>query len=312
MVNAEEQTITLDKYSTKPTYQVGFVVDEDFVTPVEDPGLKDNAQGHSNFAAPGADRLRITLNLLKRKEADTEQPNFIPIVNLVQGNVVGNPSQSIKWDWLYDILAKRTFDESGDYLITEFPIKMYEYYNTDIVDGVFDADPDTYGDSTPYPPVPGSGETTPLTLEQADGKYAIQVSPGEGYVQGYNVGYVTPFYVYGDKPRKLSFTSDTFTQVNPGVFVKVTNTFNTPDIENIKENYGNAEAFSSITTYRNFTDGHVGTGFVRRRFIDDTEEGQQERRPDNIGNEPLRTFHVILSSFVIYPSMVVKMAKNLL
>ena len=64
-VRNEEQTIALDKYATNGSHQVGFVISEDFVTPAEDPSLLDNAQGYSNFAAPGADRLKITLTLAK-------------------------------------------------------------------------------------------------------------------------------------------------------------------------------------------------------------------------------------------------------
>ncbi len=301
MVNSEKQTISLNKYDTKPTFQVGYVVDEDFVTCDEDQSLKDNAQGHSNFAAPGADRLRITLHLTKKKE-DTELPNFIPIVNLLQGNIIGSPTQTVKWDWLYDLLAKRTFDESGDYLISEFPIKPMEYWNDENTDGVYDAEPDVYGETNPYPPVPGSGDRNPLSFEQADGKYALQISPGEGYVQGYNVGYVTPFYIYGDKPRQINFEDDTFTQVNPGVFVRVTNSHGLPDLTNIMQNHGNINAFTSIVAYRNFIDGHVGTGIKRIDYPSSERNNQTERYPQNSGNKPWKTFHTILTDAITIQS----------
>ena len=128
-VHVEQQTISLCKYSTRPTFQVGLIVDEDLVTSNEDPALLDNAQGHSNFAAPGADRLRITLHLAKRT-SEIEEANFIPLVNLLQGNVIGNPSQSRKWEWLSDLLAQRTYEESGNYMVKDFPVTKLEYWNS--------------------------------------------------------------------------------------------------------------------------------------------------------------------------------------
>ena len=71
--------------------------------------------------------------------------------------MLGSTDRGIKWDWLYDILAKRTYDESGNYIVSDFAIQPLEYYNTAEVDGVFDPDPDT-GE---YPPVPQSGMSRP-------------------------------------------------------------------------------------------------------------------------------------------------------
>ena len=285
MVRNREQTISLDKYSTKPTCEVGFIVDEDFITSNEDPSLLDNAQGHSNFAAPGADRLRISLILSKRQE-DTELPNFISLINILQGNIIGSPSQNVKWDWLYDLLAKRTYDESGDYTVTEFPIDLLEYWNSEVVDGVFDPfEPDKYGDETPYPPVPQSGETQPLSFEDADGYYSVEVSPGSAYVQGYHVGYKSPFYIYGNKPRIHEFVDDTYTQINPGIFVKVSNVYGSPDFVNGDEDV-DTRAFDSIISYRNFIDGHVGASFSGSDY-DGTA------RPLNVGQAPWTTYHIL-------------------
>jgi len=294
MVRTPQQTIALEKYNTKPTWYVGYIVDEDFITADDDESLKDNAQGYSNFAAPGADRLKISLNLGKKKE-DTELPNFIPVVNLLQGNIVGNPSQTVKWDWLYDILAMRTFEESGDYIVTDFPIKPMEYWNDETVDGLVDSQPDIYGENTPYPPIPGDKDRTPLTFQQADSKYVLQISPGLAYVQGYRVGYTSPFYIYGDKPRTLGFDANTFTQINPGVFLKLNNVHGTPDFDNIRRDI-NTQAFNNIVTYRNFIDGHVGTAFGVNNYSDENDPfASGDRRPQNTGNAPWTTYHLLLN-----------------
>ena len=118
---------------------------------------------------------------LAARDTETTDPNFITLANVDKGELIGtgNAGNSVKWDWLYDILARRTFDESGDYIGTEFKVGLSEYYNTDQVDGRFNADPET----GLYPPVPGSGSEAELTFEQADEKYVVRVDPGKAYAK---------------------------------------------------------------------------------------------------------------------------------
>ena len=327
IVRVEKQTISLCKYSTRPSFSVGLIVDEDIVTSNEDPSLLDNAQGHSNFAAPGADRLKISLHLAKRT-SETEEANFITLVTILQGNVIGNPSQSRKWEWLDDKLAQRTFEESGSYTVTEFPVTKLEYWNslTDVdqsryplindeeIDGVFDPDPKKYNINRPYPPVPKydatgapvaefstgcmnlpaelDGEGIPLSFEEANRHYALKLDPGLAYVYGYRVGFLNHLYVYGNKPREKFIKPDTYTQINPGSFVILNNTYNTPNFENI-EYVLDTRAFDNINLYRNFTDGHVGAAFTLG-----TNESKGEKKPLNLGNNPWVTYHVITNNNV--------------
>jgi len=64
-VNVTNQTIILDKYSNTPSYRVGLLVTDSFITSNEDTSLNDNAQGVSNTNAPGAHRFKIDLTLTK-------------------------------------------------------------------------------------------------------------------------------------------------------------------------------------------------------------------------------------------------------
>ena len=43
-----------------PTVKVGLSVIEEIINADEDTSLNDNAQGFSNYSAPGADRLKIS------------------------------------------------------------------------------------------------------------------------------------------------------------------------------------------------------------------------------------------------------------
>ena len=281
VVRNEEQIITLDKYGTGPNYQVGFIISEEFVTSAEDTSLLDNSQGSSNFAAPGADRLKISLTLGKLL-LDSKVPDFIMLAKVQNGSLVGKTDKSIKWDWLYDILAKRTFDESGDYIVSDFAIKPLEYYNSDQVDGVWDPDPDT-GE---YPPIPASGIGDPLTFDAAEAFYALRVDPGLAYVQGYECGVSSPMYVYGNKPRALKFLEDNFTKITEGYNITVTNCYGTPSLTNISEGE-TINAFDTLVLYRNFIDGYVGES------VETLPNGKKTGRPMNWGSTPVTTVHII-------------------
>lgn len=287
MVRNDAQTIAVDKYSIKPTVKVGFLVDEDFINSNEDPSLLDNSQGASNFAAPGADRLKISLILVKRDQ-DSFDPDFITLATIVDGSISGDPLRNNKYDWVNDLLAKRTFDESGDYIVTEFPIKPLEYVNSEYLDGVKDPN----GDGS-YP-APSFGTDSTLTFDQANALYAINVSPGNAYVQGYNVQFVNPFNIYGEKARDVKFIADTYTQINPGNLIDITNVSSTPDFAN---NRGTVDtnAFSPIICYRNFNDGFSGSSLT---IGDSTTTPETERRPLNNGNAPWKTYHIITDTSV--------------
>ena len=282
VVRNDSQTITLDKYSIKPTFRVGFLVDEDFINSNEDPSLLDNSQGASNFAAPGADRLKISLILAKR-DIYSADPDFITLTTINQGNIQGDPLNVNKFDWITDLLARRTYDESGDYILTEFPIKPLNYINSEYIDGIVDPDVDGL-----YPPPILRESNINLTFDEANSLYAINVSPGSAYVQGYNVSYINPFNVFGDKAREVGFIPKTSTQINPGYVIPVTNTSSTPDFQN---NRGTTvtDAFSPIICYRNYNDGHTGNSLTK-------ENSSTSERPLNYGNSPWTTYHVVLDS----------------
>ena len=76
-VQVQNETLILDQYSDAPSFRVGFDVQENFISADEDPSLNDNASGFTNFAAPGADRLQISVSLIKKALDDNNDQNFI-------------------------------------------------------------------------------------------------------------------------------------------------------------------------------------------------------------------------------------------
>ena len=70
-----------------PSYRVGLNIDEQLITAKQDDSLYDNARGFSNFAAPGADRLKITTTLAKKSLDDYNDTNFIELIRIKEGEI---------------------------------------------------------------------------------------------------------------------------------------------------------------------------------------------------------------------------------
>jgi hypothetical protein len=128
-VRVEAQTIVLDKYSNTPTYKIGLNVVEDIVTSSDDESLNDNAAGSFNFAAPGAHRWRLTPILEKRDiGTDIDEEEFI-VIHLIIDGVINNNSKENTYSILERTLARRTFDQAGNYTVRSFGIDVREFRN---------------------------------------------------------------------------------------------------------------------------------------------------------------------------------------
>ena len=79
-VRNSEQLLIVNKYYDKPSAKVGFKISESIITPEEDESLYDNAIGSTNYTAPGAHRLKISLDLVKYNLNQTSDKNFIQLL----------------------------------------------------------------------------------------------------------------------------------------------------------------------------------------------------------------------------------------
>jgi hypothetical protein len=225
-VQIDTSTLILDKYTNTPSYRVGFTVTESFVTPNDDVSLTDNAAGSSNVNAPGAHRFKILLTLAKKTLASTEDENFYEIARVENGEIktiVRNTEYAI----LEDTLARRTFDESGDYVLTNPDFDVREHLISGNNRGIF-----TSGNG---------GDAT---------KLAIGVSPFKAYVKGYEAERLGTTFIAVDKARDFETANNHKTRFNVKNFINVNNVFGSPDIGFVS---GDVEAFKTVNLFETAT-----------------------------------------------------------
>ena len=183
-VFATPQTIVLDKYGTTPTKIVGFKVTEDIVTTADADALFDNQGATPNRSSPGADRYRIRLVLIAKDDVEADE-NFVYYCNVKNGEIVDDAGGENAYSAIRDVLATRTNEESGNYVVNEF-----------FVD--FRAD---------------SSVTTNVIAT---------VSPGVAYVNGYRAtqGNV-PFDIKINRPRETQTIQNETVGVDYGQYVIV-------------------------------------------------------------------------------------------
>ena len=182
--------VILDAYSNTPSYLVGLTVTEEVIDSNADSSLADNATGTTNLSAPGANRYKISAVLSKdalTKSARTID-NFIILLKVKNGVVRVDQTDQTGDTELTKRLARRTFEESGNYAVRPYQLDIKEHLN----DGT------------------NNGLKTGGQGGDAD-KIALGVEPNVAYVQGFRNENLGTTYIDVDKPRDA--TNDTSTEV---------------------------------------------------------------------------------------------------
>ena len=239
-VRNEEQLLVIDEYYDKPSAKVGFTIKEEIVTPEADASLYDNAIGSSNYTAPGAHRLKIDLEIKKFALDAITDKNFIQLLTVKRG-IVQRKISSTDFSVLEQTLARRTFDESGDYVVDNFDIDMREWAQKDSNKGIYGVD--EFGLYNGY------------TAGEASRKMVASIGPGKAYIKGYEIVNKETKYLEINKARE-SLTSDNVTLKTKGLpTLSVTNVYGSVPLN--KEG-SDLTAYPDIFLYGTFTDGSIG------------------------------------------------------
>ena len=212
-INVPNSLIVLDPYSNEPSFRVGFDIVEEIINSDEDSSLNDNAKGFTNYAAPGADRLKISVNLAKKQLTDFEDTNFVELVRVDGGEIKRLQSKS-DYNLIRDYFAKRTFDESGDYSLDRFTIDVSESLNNETGNGgLFRSDEVTEQGNTP-----------------TEDLMAVKVSSGTAYVRGYDIDLVGSTVLDIEKPRDTKTVATSQVPFEAGSLLRVNNVAGVPFI----------------------------------------------------------------------------------
>lgn len=131
-VHAVGGSFFVDAHSPTPTVDIGFRIDEYVITEMdevvvdEETGekksydyLNDNQGDVPNRTSPGAHRYQIVLTPTRR-DLITEDQNFVFIARVVDGVVTREVTSHDGYNRINKLLAQRTKEESGDYIVEDF------------------------------------------------------------------------------------------------------------------------------------------------------------------------------------------------
>ena len=241
-VRCNKEILVIDDYFDQPSAKVGFKIKEEIITPEEDASLYDNSIGSSNYTAPGAHRLKISLSLVRFELNETTDKNFIQLLTTLRGAVQRKVSPT-NYSLIEQTLARRTFDESGDYVVDNFDIDVREYAQRNRNGGLYKEDE--------------FGLYNGLTESEASRKMLASVSAGKAYIKGYEIVNKETKYLEINKAR-ASLTSDNIRLKTKSLpTFNITNTYGSVPLN--KEG-GDLTAYPYINLYATFNDGSVGLG----------------------------------------------------
>ena len=263
VVFAPSQNLVISKYTSNPTVNVGFKVIQDIVTVSDTDDLYDNQGATPNVASPGADRYRIRLTLSDQANVDSDE-NFIQIAQVVDGAIqssIASPTGE-QYNKLGDVLATRTKEESGNYIVDPFILTF--------------ADNDS--DNT---------------------KLDFRVDPGIAYVDGYRAAIETESILPVNKPRTTTTQNNDVSAASYGNYYVVSGNKGVPDINTFEQfDLRSAVAYggSTIGTARIRAVEEDGANWRIYMFDFQMNAGSNERSVKSIGTSVTNYWNVVLEN----------------
>jgi len=249
-IRSEDQSIVVSKYTTNPSTKVGFETIETIVDSNADSSLLDNASGATNYTAPGASRLKISTKLKTKSLTDANTAGFFVISDIQDGEVTRDYTDTGYGDLGREI-ARRTYEESGDYAIEPFAVRVEEHLRTSVNGGIY------------------SSSSSPVAGDR--NKLIVEVEPSIGYVSGYRTELVST--VREEIPKGLEFDvkNDVVVGQNYGSYVLVDEVAGFLDFQGFEQIQLRAAKQTAITQHEsgdNTPTSGTHIGFARVRGIE--------------------------------------------
>jgi hypothetical protein len=241
-IQTDPQTVAVSKYSnTTANVRCGFEVTESIVTATSDTSLLDPAQDASNYQAPGADRYKIQLVLTTRALDSADDEQFIELQRIEQATVVESFEQT-QLGVLGDILARRTYDESGNYTVKPFEVAL---------------------------------QTNQSNTAQTD----IILSPGKAYVYGFEFVQNAPTTITVPKPREFANTNNKRITVDYGYFLYTRNHYGTFPMNSLEtvDIHCVSQTSINLTSTGALSNTKIGTMRVKNIVFDSAEDSSNSK-----------------------------------
>lgn len=167
-------------------YHIGFKITRNIITANEDSTLHDPAAGTYNYKAPGADRYQLKTELISYSDdnqpIDTEYSGISYVTGIiVKGDTVIKEQDIENSSALTDLLARRTYEESGSYTVNPWKVQIKDHPS----------------DSS---------------------KYIVSIEPGTGYIYGYRVSTLVSKEIEVDKPRTWQEKQNNLDYIPDGIY----------------------------------------------------------------------------------------------
>ena len=197
-VSFEKQKIILSPTSQTPTSKVGFESLEEIVISGQDTSLLDPALGSYNYSAPGADRLKVSVTLTRLDvDDDISTPDFTTLFIIRNGEIT-EINERTEYARIYDEFAKRTYDESGDYVVRGYNVRVREHLDTGTNEG--------------YLSTTNGGNVSLLVAG---------VEPGLAYIKGYEVNNLVTRYININKSDEYQRVDSEILSARNGNYIKI-------------------------------------------------------------------------------------------
>jgi len=237
----QQQTHIIEKYANVQNKIVGLTVTESVVESTDDTSLLDPATGTFNFFAPGADRYKANLTLSSRdlEFNSLTDTNFIEVVRVEDGRVISKNIDP-RFSVLGDTLARRTFDESGNYEVETFGLELREHLKSSPTGTNTFANIATTSNDGVFLAANGG----------SNAKFVSVITPGKAFVKGYEVDDIPSRFLTMDKARNFANVSTGTIASQLSSFVTIDDVNSAPDLA-IIETVNLRDAYKSSNVGQN-------------------------------------------------------------
>ena len=242
-IRTDPDLLVISKYSSNATARIGFNVIETIVKEADDSTLLDPASGAYNFAAPGAARLKLTAQFTRIDANAIASNNFVELIQLKDGEIQSR-SDTPQYNLLKDYIAQRTYDESGNYIVSGFSPRLREHLLVGNNQGIFT--------------VSQGGNSSKLIAE---------INPGKAYVQGYDIELLQSKRISIDKATDFNSVEQASTLIDYGNYILADNVAGTWDVNGQSRVSLRSQQANAVST-RNYSTtsapgSEIGTARVR-------------------------------------------------